>query len=48
MERPRIIQLLEILKHIKVTEMTKLKFCSNFGLSIEAKNFIVNKVYFCP
>lgn len=46
MERQRIFQLIEILRRVKTNEMSKLKFITNFGLSIEGIDYIVNKVYF--
>ncbi|KRX00136.1 hypothetical protein PPERSA_10635 [Pseudocohnilembus persalinus] len=46
MERSRVYQLVEILRRVKTPEMAKLKFLSNFGLSIDGINYIQNKVYF--
>lgn len=46
MEKARIFQLIEILRRLKTPEMTKLKYLSNFGLSIEGIDYILKKVYF--
>ena len=48
MEKARIYQLIEIIRRVKTAEMAKLKFISNFGLSIEARKFILCEIYFCP
>ncbi|EGR30194.1 zinc finger protein, putative [Ichthyophthirius multifiliis] len=46
MERSRRFQLIEILRRIKTKEMAKLKFVTNFGVSVEKISFILRKVFF--
>lgn len=35
MDRVRIIQLIEILRRVRPKEMVKLKFSTNFGISVD-------------
>lgn len=46
MEKARMYQLIEILRRLKTPEMIKLKYLSNFGLSVEGIDYIIKKVYF--
>ena len=48
MDRERILQLVEILRRVSTPEMAKLKFSTNFGLSVDNIDFICNKLYFTP
>lgn len=45
MEKARIFQLIEILRRVKTVEMGKLKFITNFGVSVNALDIVVNKVF---
>ena len=46
MDRLRIFQLIEILRRVKPQDMSKLKFITNFGLSLDGINFVTKKIYF--
>ena len=48
MEKERIYQLREILRHVKTREMGKLKFMAHFGLSQETIDYIKANIFFSP
>ena len=45
MDKVRIFQLIEILRRVRTNEMAKLKYSTNFGVSVEIIDFIVNDLY---
>ncbi|EAR97810.3 zinc finger, C3HC4 type (RING finger) protein (macronuclear) [Tetrahymena thermophila SB210] len=46
MDRSRRFQLIEILRRVKTKEMAKLKFISNFGVSVDVNSMILRKLFF--
>ena len=48
MERFRIVQLVEILRRVKPKEMIKLKYSTNFGVSVDTIEKIVKVLYNIP
>lgn len=48
MERVRIVQLIEILRRVKPKEMIKLKFSTNFGVSVDTIEKVTLRLYFAP
>jgi hypothetical protein len=46
MDHIRIIQLIEILRRVKTSEMAKLKFSTNFGIPVEIIERIKRKIFF--
>lgn len=44
MPKERIFQLIEILRHVRTSEMGKLKFASNFGLQTDTLDLIRTKI----
>jgi hypothetical protein len=45
MERERISQLIEILRRVRTPEMAKLKFSTNFGVSVDTIDYVTNFLY---
>lgn len=37
---------MEVLRRIQPNDMSKLKYLTNFGITVEGIDFITNKVYF--
>lgn len=46
MDRSRRFQLIEILRRVKTKEMAKLKFVSNFGVSSDVNQLVLQKIFF--
>lgn len=48
MDKERIFQMIEVIRHIRTSEMARLKFSTNFGISPDTMHSIESKLYSAP
>lgn len=46
MDKERIFQMIEVIRHIKTSEMARLKFGTNFGINPETIHMLETELYF--